>query len=346
MPDITILGAGIFGLSIAWACQSRGASVRIIDPLGPGGGASGGLVGALAPHVPENWNEKKAFQLESLLMAGPFWAEVETVSGLSSGYARRGRIQPLLDARSLELAHARQHSAKDLWAGHAEWQVVGEEKIPFAVASPTGFYVLDTLSACLHPRKACYALAKALQKKSAEIVPDGPQAGIVVHATGVAGLEEMSRQMGLTIGNAVKGQAALLDFEASKSPQIFVDGMHVIFHEDGTTAIGSTSERLFTEPTATDALLEDVIRRAKEKLPVLAGANVIERWAGLRPRALSRAPMLGAHPVYSGQFIANGGFKIGFGMAPKVGQVMANLMLESVDSIPVDFRPEASLPKG
>lgn len=69
MVDITVRGAGVLGLSIAWACVLRGARVQVVDPFGPAAGSSGGLVGALAPHVPENWNPKKAFQLESLLMA-------------------------------------------------------------------------------------------------------------------------------------------------------------------------------------------------------------------------------------------------------------------------------------
>ena len=42
-------------------------------------------------------------------------------------------------------------------------------------------------------------------------------------------------------------------------------------------------------------------------------------------------------------FIANGGFKIGFGMAPKIGEVMADLILDGVDHIPNDFRARASL---
>ena len=43
-------------------------------------------------------------------------------------------------------------------------------------------------------------------------------------------------------------------------------------------------------------------------------------------------------------FIAIGGFKIGFGMAPKVGAVMADLILDGDDSgIPEGFRPEVSL---
>ncbi|MFT7137154.1 MAG: glycine oxidase, partial [Akkermansiaceae bacterium] len=56
MVEITIRGAGIFGLSVAWACVTRGATVQIIDPFGAASGASGGIVGALAPHVPEKWS--------------------------------------------------------------------------------------------------------------------------------------------------------------------------------------------------------------------------------------------------------------------------------------------------
>ncbi|MEO5615955.1 MAG: FAD-dependent oxidoreductase, partial [Cypionkella sp.] len=37
-------------------------------------------------------------------------------------------------------------------------------------------------------------------------------------------------------------------------------------------------------------------------------------------------------------FVANGGFKIGFGMAPKVAEVMVDLVLEGRDAIPEGFR--------
>ena len=102
--DVTVRGAGIFGLSLAWVCARRGARVQVVDPFGPGAGSSGGTVGALAPHVPENWNPKKAFQLESLLSAEGFWAEVESAGGLSAGYARTGRLQPVAGEAALALA--------------------------------------------------------------------------------------------------------------------------------------------------------------------------------------------------------------------------------------------------
>ncbi|SDX48679.1 Glycine/D-amino acid oxidase [Ruegeria halocynthiae] len=344
MVDVTVRGAGIFGLSIAWTCARRGAKVQIVDPFGPGAGSSGGLVGALAPHVPENWNTKKAFQFESLIMAKPFWAQVEATGGVSPGYARLGRLQPIADARALELARARERTAEELWQRHADWSVRAVEEIgAWCPPSPTGFVIHDTLSARMTPRRACAALVAALAVMGVEVVTEAPDKGRVVHATGLAGLQELSAALGKTVGNGVKGQAALLRFDAGNVPQLFADSIHIVPHADGTLAIGSTSEREYEDPSSTDATLDDVLERAMRAVPVLHGAEVIERWAGVRPRSKSRAPMLGAHPLHKGQFIANGGFKIGFGMAPKVAEVMADLMLEGQNSIPQDFLPEASL---
>ena len=341
--DLTVRGAGIFGLSIAWEAQRRGARVRVVDPGGPGAGASGGVLGALAPHVPENWNPKKAFQLESLLAADPFWRGVEAVSGLPSGYGRLGRLQPLADAEAVALARSRAVSAAELWRGVAVWEVVEETGGAWAPASASGFLIRDTLSARLHPRKGCESLATALRMTGAEIVAEAEDAGPVVWATGADGLRGLSAALARPVGVGVKGQAALLHFEASDQPQIFADGLHIVPHGDGTVAVGSTTERDYDDPRATDGALEALIERATDVLPVLHGARVVARWAGERPRAASRAPMLGGWPGRAGHFIANGGFKIGFGMAPGVASVMADLVLEGRDRIPEGFRVEDCL---
>lgn len=344
MVDVTVMGAGAFGLSVAWACAKRNAKVRVIDPGGVAAGSSGGLVGALAPHTPENWNDKKAFQFESLIMAEAFWKDIEEISGQSSGYGRTGRLQPIADDRALELARKREDGAKELWQGLATWQVVDRSEFAdWAPHSPTDKLIYDTLTARMHPRQACTALAAAIGQKGGEVCCEGAPQGKVVWATGWQGLMQLSEAMGRTVGNGVKGQAALFKLDRGGKPQLFADALHIIPHADGTVAIGSTSERAFEDPTTTDAQLDDVIARAIKALPELANAPLLERWAGVRPRAKSRAPMLGDHPLRKGDFIANGGFKIGFGMAPKIGECMADLILEDRDTIPEAFKPDASL---
>lgn len=341
--DLTVRGAGIFGLSIAWAAVQHGAHVQVVDPNGPGTGSSGGIVGALAPHVPENWNAKKAFQLDSLLMAETFWNAVEAAGGLRAGYARKGRLQPIADPHAQTLAEGRAVTAASLWQGKAVWEVIKAPETDWQPASPSGLLIRDTLSALIHPRQSCAALVAALTAQDVPIVTEAKDAGQVLWATGVAGLQEMTTTHHRSMGAGVKGQAALLDYDARGLPQLFAGGIHVIPHLDGTVAIGSTSEREYTSATQTDAQLDDVVAKARAAVPTLRDAAVLDRWAGVRPRSRSRAPMLGAWPDRPGHFIANGGFKIGFGMAPKVAQVMTALMLEGHDDIPQGFRVEDNL---
>ena len=342
MADLTVRGAGILGLSIAWACVKRGASVQVIDPHGPAARASGGIVGALAPHVPENWNAKKQFQLESLLQAEQFWADVRSVGGADPGYNRSGRLQPIADDAALALARARHETAKPLWGKSADWNVIKAEHAEWEPPSPSGWLIHDTLSAHLHPKQACMALVSALQAKGIEIECEGADQGPVVWATGVDGLIALNSGRNRAVGNGVKGQAVLLDCDMRGKPQLFADALHFVPHLDGTLAIGSTSEREFTTPDQPDAHLDALLEKARKLLPAIATASVIKRWAGVRPRSRSRAPMLGPWPDKPDHFIANGGFKIGFGMAPKIADVMADFILDQRDTIPDDFRVEAS----
>lgn len=341
--EVTVRGAGIFGLSIAYACLRRGARVRVIDPFGPGAGASGGVVGALAPHVPENWNAKKAFQFEALLIGEGFWAGVAEVSGTAPGYARTGRLQPLADDRAVDMALARAEGARALWRGAAAWEVV-ECPQGWAPPTPTGLVIRDTLSAQLSPARALAALAAAVRALGGDVLTEGAEAGAVVWATGHAGLADLSDRFGRAVGVGVKGQAAVLGFDAGPdAPQLFADGLHIVPHEGAGVAIGSTTEREWDDPTATDAALDALVDKARTLVPVLAGAPVLRRWAGVRPRARSRAPLLGRWPGRPGHFIANGGFKIGFGIAPMVAEAMADLVLEGRDTIPAEFGTGAAL---
>jgi glycine oxidase len=342
MAGIVVMGAGVLGLGAAFAMARRAARVTVIERAHPGAGASGGLVGALAPHVPEGWNGKKALQLESLLMAADFWAEVARIGGRDPGYARLGRVQPLADDAAVARAREREAQARDLWQGRAAWRVLPAADVPgLRVASPTGLVVHDTLTARIAPRPAVAALVAALAAMGVAIRQDDappPDAEAVIWATGPAGLDDLGRDLGAPMGGAVKGQAALLAADWRDAPQVFGDGLHVVPHADGTLAIGSTSERDFDAAGTMDAQLDALIERARALCPDLGTAPVIDRWAGLRARAPSRAPILGPWPGRAGHFVLNGGFKIGFGLAPRLAALITDLVIDGRDAIPEGLR--------
>ncbi|OCX66515.1 oxidoreductase [Thioclava sp. SK-1] len=344
---VTVYGAGIFGLSCAFELARRGVTVQVLDDRGIGAGSSGGTVGALAPHVPEQWEPKKQFQLESLLMARAFWADVAQIGGADSGYARIGRIQPLADQAQIARARDRAQGAATYWGDNAEWRVIpATDFTVLDCVSPTGWMIHDTLSGRINPRAACQALALALRALGATISIGrdmSPAYTTVIHATGTRGLAQLSADFNTAVGNGVKGQSAVFKFDAPFAPQLYTDGLHFVPHSNGTLAIGSTSERYYDDPTTTDFQLDLVIEKARSLCPALRDAPVIDRWAGVRPRAKTRAPMLGPWPDRPGHFIVNGGFKIGLGMAPKIAHVMADLILTGTDTIPQGFHVQDNL---
>ena len=347
MTEIEVLGGGIFGLSVAFECLRRGAKVRLIEKRATGAGSSGGVVGALAPHTPDNWNDKKQFQYESLVAMEAYWAEVDGLSGGHAGYARTGRLVAIPDARQLELAEARIASAQKFWHGFAEWSVVPDSAVTgLAPQSATGFLSHDTLSARISPRAACASLADAFTALGGEIVLGqnaGRGADAQIICTGYEGLLELGKTLGQPVGKGVKGQGLLLEHDARSRPQVFAEGVHFIPHENGTLAIGSTTEIDWQDASATDAQLDDLYARAIGICPILHGAKLLERWAGVRPRGRRRAPILGPYPGRPGVYVANGGFKIGFGVAIRVGEVMADLVLNGNAAIPESFTIEANL---
>ena len=337
-PPITVVGAGVFGLASAFAMARRGARVTVIEARHIGAGSSGGHVGALAPHVPENWNEKKALQLASLLSARDFWADVAAISGRDPGYARLGRLQPVPDAATADRLALRIDEARLRWPEDCGMSLTDTPEGALIPDSPSGLWLRDGLTARLSPRAACAALAGALAALGARII-EGQHAdpdlieGPALWACGTPGLLQLNEDLGRKVGQGVKGQSALLAFAAPDSPQVFADGLHIVPHADGTTAIGSTSENSYDHDRPDDQVLA-LIQRARAVCPALGDAPVIETWAGLRPRAQSRAPVLAPWPGRPGHLIANGGFKIGFGMAPLIADLAARALLDGTTDLP------------
>ena len=125
----------------------------------------------MAPHVPEDWNAKKEFQLDSLLLAEGWWAAVQAAGGVSPGYARLGRLQPLGGcsgggggARAGRGRGDKALAGRSRVAGGCRRRVRDWEP-----HSPSGWLVEDTISARVAPRAALAALVAAIRARGGEV---------------------------------------------------------------------------------------------------------------------------------------------------------------------------------
>jgi glycine oxidase len=354
--EVLVIGAGVFGFACAWACLQRGRRVIVAEAAAPGAGASGGLVGALAPFGPAPWDARKRFQFDALVAAEAGWRAVAAAGGVDPGYARTGRLVPLADAAARARAEAQAAAALAAWGGAAAWRLVGPGEAPgwLAPAAAASGAVLETLTARIDPRRAVTALAAAVTARGGAIrsgwravalESDGARfdrgrigADAVVLAAGV-GCPALAPELAVA---GVKGQAALLAAAAPEgAPLIAADGIYVVPRPDGRVAVGSTREPRWRDAEATDARLDGVVARARRLCPALAEAPVVERWAGLRPRASRPDPALGPLPGRPGVFVATGGFGVGLGIALAAGELVAAMIDGAPVAPPAAFLPAA-----
>ncbi|WP_299811903.1 FAD-binding oxidoreductase [uncultured Roseibium sp.] len=365
--DVAIAGAGIFGLSVAHAAIRAGLKVVVLEADRVGAGSSGGLLGALMPHMPARWNPKKEFQFQALSGLEAHIGQLEAETGLACGYRRCGRILPLTTRDKLEHHLERAEESKLRWhpeetgfsyqveaaGSRSDW--LAPEAAPFGI-------VYETLAARISPRAYLAALAAYVRRngtliEGAEVTGfdeaagrvllsggAGPvAAGGLVISGGFQAFDLIETLTGERIGRGEKGQALLLEgADLAGKPAIYCDGLYVVPHDDGTVAIGSTSDREFTDNTPSPERSNELLRRATTFCPQLAGRAVISQWAGIRPRCHKRDPLIGRLPGFDTLYAATGGFKISFGIAHLVADCLVADITgrDPAHSLPATFRPD------
>lgn len=366
-----IIGAGVVGLWCALKAKQRGLSAVIVEKGCIGQGASGGILGALMPHRPVSWEDIQTFQLEALLSLETEVAELEAATGLTCGYSRCGRVMPV-DSEEFLAEHAQwQAGSTRYWPAASRtgqplsWDIRRGEPAPAWPALKPGFvaYSFDTLSARVNPRGLVKALLASVQPHvvvaencpvekitdAGEVVlEDGTRLspGKVIVAAGHDSFGLLQPALQCELGWGVKGQAVLLRPQGrlfDDMPVIYSRGIYLVAHDDGLVAVGSTSQRDFKNTDVDEAISQRLVQRAVELCPGLAGAEVVEQWAGVRPRAAGRDPVVGSMPGASNTIVATGGFKITLGIAHKMADAALNLATGSDSDLPRSFAVEAHI---
>lgn len=345
---LLIVGGGVMGLWAALKADRLGIDTLLVDAGPLARGASGGLLGALMPHMPDKWNDKKQYQFDALLSLEDEVRALEAETGRSAGYRRSGRLIPLPKPHLRTIAERHEREALVNWrAGDRSFRWNAVDASPFGSDWPTpevagAGLVHDTFAARVSPRGLTGMLVERLRRARHVRIAEGSGVERIERTTArlsdgtsvafghcilSAGhrsfplLETLGPPLSRPLGQPVKGQAALLKGEIDPDlPLLYLDGLYIVPHEGGLAAIGSTSEDRFDDPFSTDGQIEDLIERARILAPVLKSAEVVERWAGLRPKAIDRDPMVGPHSDNARVIALTGGFKVSFGMAHRLAE--------------------------
>jgi glycine oxidase len=348
-PDAVVVGGGIIGLSVADALAARGARVTVLERRNCGAEASGSAAGMLAPLA----EARAPGPFLTLALAGleahAAWLErLQAETGLDVGphgpgmfrVAREGEVESLRDAfdwqRECDLP------LEWLEGGAARALEPALERCVGAILSPCERHV--------QPPLVVQALAESLKRWGVEVREGAPVRGFVtagarVRAVQTEGDVVPCSEVVIAGGAWSSAIAAGLGAEVAVEPirgQILALGpspmplAHTLYGSegylvpkpDGRLVVGATEDRAGFTARPTAEGVARLLAMAARLMPELAAAPFLTAWAGLRPMAPDRLPLLGPLPGWQNVALATGHFRNGVLLAPLTGALLADWVLD------------------
>jgi glycine oxidase len=354
--DVAIIGGGVVGSSIALELAAEKLNVVLLDRDEPGRGASWAAAGMLSPG-PDSPDALPLVPLakESLLLYSQFIAAVEEASGLHTHFASEGALQifsgaqgeverskMIVEFRALDIpiepvpleAARNMESAIGPAAGAVAW-LPGE-----ATVDPR--LLMDALLAALRHREVqirsgCQVTSLLRQEMQCTgLIAGGDEiaAKLVIVAAGCNSSTFASEN---SIDNVwlsryaptrpVRGQMlALHSAEVNLRRVLRSERGYLVPRRDGRIVAGSTLENAGFDKRVTAEGMHKILSAAIDLAPNLAGAEIVETWAGLRPATPDNLPILGPADV-KGLFIATGHYRNGILLAPATARLVRDWIL-------------------
>lgn len=355
--DTVVVGGGIIGGALAFELRRRGQSVLVLDRQEPGREASWAAAGTISPAPDHESLGVAALGCESYRLYPEFAAAIEKASGKSAGFhpygamelfledegeaARDGRLEEIqrhgiaAEAISLDEARARERAigpavCAALWIrdeAYLDPRVITQ--VTLGAASKTGVEIRgnsEVISVLIEHGHCDGVLVADAEKHRAGKLEI--QAGEKIAASNVviaAGWR--SGEIGCVESYAptipVRGQMVALG-DVPGAPRTILRGRlgYMAPREDGRTVVGSTLESGIAEKHTTPAGMQKILAAATAMAPALAGAAILETWAGVRPDSPDHLPIIGATDV-KGLFIATGHYRNGMLLAPVTAKYLA-----------------------
>ncbi|HEU0120411.1 MAG TPA: FAD-dependent oxidoreductase [Bryobacteraceae bacterium] len=323
---VSIAGAGIIGLSIAWRLARAGCRVTVRDAGRVASQASWAGAGMLAPggeyHTDSPWTR---LAVQSLAQYEGFVADLAAASGVPIDFRVSG---------ALELAFSdgeRRLLARPRPEGVPVEEVTAASVRYFAPVPAVGVLGARWFpnEAVVDPRNVCAALLAACQALGVEIREEDPLVrcdGPTVVAAGawssqIAGLEAAPRAY------PVKGHLLGYRCPPESLPPIVRHGHHyALQRNNGFTIFGSDEQPGVWDATAEPDRIAALADAAAKLLPRLLDRPPDQVWAGLRPQSEAQSPVVERLPG-ADTWLAYGHFRNGILLAPITADLVAASIL-------------------
>ena len=357
--DVVIVGGGVVGLSIAYRLAHEGVKSILIDRGPPGREASWAGAGML----PANTERLRGHAMSELRSWSaslyPEWSEqLRAETGIDNGYRRTGGVDvALTEAEDLDLRSM---------AGRWKLEGISHERL-----APSDFgRVEPALNPALRvayflPDRAqirnpwhLKALIEASTKRGVRIVANEPVIGFETEGQRVLSVRTEQRAIpcgavvvaagawtgallgGLGVDAPTKpwrGQIVLLNCARPSLRRIVEHGDHYLVpREDGHVLVGSTEEDVGFDHRTTAQGVASLLDESTRLCPILAEAEVVQTWAGLRPGSFDTRPYIGPAPGFANAFVASGHKRAGLQLSPATAEVVTDLILDRPPRIDLD----------
>jgi glycine oxidase len=354
--DVAIIGGGVIGSSIAFELAAEKLNVVLLDREEPGRGASWAAAGMLSPG-PDSPDALPLVPLakESLQLYRKFVAAIEEASGLHTHFASDGALQLFPGAQG---EADRDEMVAELRALDIAIEPVSLDDargMENAIGPVTRAAAWLPGEATVEPRLLMGALLAALRHREVEIRSGCHVTSLLRRATRctglVAGGEEIAANFivlaaGCYSSNLAPENSIENDWLSRCAPTHPVRGQMLALHSDkvslrrvlrsergylvprlgGRIVAGSTLEQVGFDKRVTADGMRKILDAAIELAPNLAGAEIVETWAGLRPATPDNLPILGPADIEN-LFIATGHYRNGILLAPVTAKLARDWIL-------------------
>jgi glycine oxidase len=350
--SLTVIGAGVIGLSCAWRAAEAGIRVTVLDPA-PASGASWVAGGMLAP-VTEAWpGEEELLELgAAAVQRWPAFAdELSAAAGRPAGLRTDGTVvvatgsgdRAELDAlagflaglgRDVERLSGRELRRLEPALGP---DVRGGLSVP-------GDLAVDNRALLAALRAAAERAGVVVVERAVRAVLDDGSRVTGVHTDGgdveasvvLVAAGAHSGALHPLLGGLVrpvKGEILRVAHRAGAFPppqrtvRALVDGrpVYAVPRDDGGLVIGATQAELGFDTDVTVGGVRDLLRDAERILPGIAEYALVESAAGLRPGSPDNLPLVGALGP-EGLLVATGHHRNGMLLAPVTAEAVLALL--------------------